>query len=909
MCPIFGIAEDEVVLSEEQTVLMQALGLEDYKAMDAEAITRGEAAHLLALAVFGEIDEDNSYTEEQIFSDIDGNSQLYNEILLLKSIGVIKGESNGSFNPFEYISVDHALTMVTRVLHRNLDENGSDFKRLKNEFLSGTKISDGSKLTLSNAFIIIYNLMNTRVYGSDYGSAKAPLYMEYQRSIYKVSGIVTDDGRISSVGRSVKVSNEIVINEKVYTNNTNETDLFGYDVIGFYYDDGIATLLSVTKSKRNNETFIYSEDIESYTPASRTYEYYSSESAKKVKKISLNTDITVVYNGVTLGINDTEFLPEMFRPVNGTVKFLDNNKDGKSDVVFIYNYETGIISAVDVQKESIYFKFEAEPLELADAECTFYDKDRNIISLEEITENAVLSYAMSMDRESVEAFVVNNITEDICASISKDKKLITTKTGGEYTISDYCISRGDFETLQLGKRYSFYFDIFDRVTQIIPVADKTWSVAYLEQTAQAAEFLEEYYVKLSGIGEKSSVYSLADHVQIYKQDNTEQRYKKEVAYQYLSDYCVEAKAKFNGYATLVRFKTDINNKITEIEMPVWQGVDISEIEEDRLHIICDSSGAGVTYMSSGHFEAACAIDESTVAMAVLTGDDETASLNKSDFSNNQTYKIIAYSTTPGSLIADYLTVVDGGQTTLNFNVNYFTVEEIAYVYNEEESDIVAEMKGYEISSNSINEKSYFVKDKTLLKNVKDFTGREYEVSRGDILYVSVSSKKDSINGMYMIYDADGVGSDGKGTFGCKQGILAGAAYPYYTGNALYGNPYGFIYNKTNNAISVSGGLFKTNDRIMLGFVYKTENNAITVTTQPIGNKQYTSLYDRTQYFTEVLPGISSKIIKISNTDRETRIEKAALADAKGYTEYSNECSKVLIIQHGWGTVGICLIED
>ena len=314
------------------------------------------------------------------------------------------------------------------------------------------------------------------------------------------------------------------------------------------------------------------------------------------------------------------------------------------------------------------------------------------------------------------------------------------------------------------------------------------------------------------------------------------------------------------------------------------------------------------YQSSGHFEGRCGIDNSTIAMMLAKGDNESVSMKKADFVHNRTYKIVAYTTTPTSIVADYILLPLGGANVSNFMGTYFVLTDMNEIYDEDEG-AVTELKGWEITSSSRTEKTYKVTDESVLGNVKDFAGNSYKVSAGDVLYVSLNSKSDAINGIYMIYDKDGKNPSGEGTMGDEQGVLAGISKPYYTGMAQYGNPYGFSVNSTTQAVTAGSGTYLVGNRIFLGYVYDVEDTSIIITTQNIGKNSYNFNYDNSKYFTEILPGITSKLIKIKDMGKKVEVSQAQLSDIKAYTDYSGRCSKVLLIQRDWSTLGLIIIEE
>ena len=85
---------------------------------------------------------------------------------------------------------------------------------------------------------------------------------------------------------------------------------------------------------------------------------------------------------------------------------------------------------------------------------------------------------------------------------------------------------------------------------------------------------------------------------------------------------MRAEAEFSGYSTLIRYKTNIDSDVNIIELPIWQGQDLSDAGKDRLCVILDSSDTEEKYQSSGHFAGKCGVDNSTAIMQIAKGDKE-----------------------------------------------------------------------------------------------------------------------------------------------------------------------------------------------------------------------------------------------------------------------------------------------
>lgn len=416
------------------------------------------------------------------------------------------------------------------------------------------------------------------------------------------------------------------------------------------------------------------------------------------------------------------------------------------------------------------------------------------------------------------------------------------------------------------------------------------------------------YVKLMGFGEKMSMIKLAERVTIYKEDNTKAKLPYEKAYTYLDNYISNATGIYNGFSVLIRYKTDVDGNVGTIELPLGTDADLSKADDDRLCVIVNGAETGLKYQSSGHFMGQCAVDSATIGMQLAKDDIENIIKKKADLVNNGTYNLVAYTTRPGSLMAQYMLMTVGNSDVKEFKDTYFVVEDVYSVYDEDYGE-VSELKGWYVSYYDRREETIRINDSQLIKNAVDFAGNKYKVSAGDVIYISMNSKKDAANGIYMIYDADGKNGAGTGLMGDEKGILAGAVQSYHTGGNPYGNPYSFNVS-TTQVISPVAGDYMNNNRIFLGYVKEANDSAITVTTQQLGkNSEYNMNYDKSKYYTEILPGLNSKIIKLDMTGKKTTVSQGSLSDLKSFDDFSGGCSKVLLLQREWVTIGVIVIEE
>ena len=895
-------APENIEFTKKQQLLIDALRLSEVEVEDESGITRAEFAKILITAAYDDI---TSYSAvEDTFFDVTDAHDYYKEIMILRDLGVVKGSGNNNFNPEDKITLEQALTMAERLASYDINWH-EDYKSAVKSRLSEKVSVNGSNLPLSAAFMIVCNMMELDVYGLYYDNDKAKTYMEQQRKLYYIKGVVTDDGEISLSGESQNAGH-INIDDAEFLNKTGKTELFGFAVEGYYKADGDENiLLSVEKSKKNNEIFIESRNIEKYDAEKREYEYFENETDVRTKKVAIPTDIIPVYNGMPISIDDEKFSEKSFLPEYGTVRILDNNNDEIYDFIFIDEYDTGVVSGVSEEEEKIYFKNVLGYLELEEKEYEISDIDGNEKNLSELKENDILSIRESLDGKRYKILVSNIVTQDVCESIDREEESIDTKTGGLYHFSDYYERIFGIELLKIGRAYSFYFDVFGNVAQITSSDESNWNAGYLFNAIASEE--EDFIVKICDMNGEKRMFNLADTVKIYLPDNTVKNYKKEIAVDVINQNATDLFGEAGDkYSALIRYRQNMRQEIVQIELPLDKNVDLSELKEERLFVLHDASISGAHYNSLS-FGAKFAINDSTGILLVDNKEKEGIKGTSSLFLADAKYNVVAYATDKDTNVAKYMTVVSADKLDTQVRKKiYFAISDIYTEYDEAEDATVTILKGY----NNSTEATFKIEDEDVIKNAKNLSGDSCKIERGDIVALFASSKNNYVTGIIQIYDYNGTGINGKGNFDCDKGWLAGSKRSTYSGKA---SDLGIPARFNNNTLALlDGGMeyFDANTRITLGYVYTRTSNFVSVTTQNLGSgKKYMHNYDSTLYTTELFDRSVGGFVKLKEGAKgKIEIQKASVNDIKPYTEYGQDVSKLLVLYSKYRPDMVYIIE-
>lgn len=887
LIPVQG-AEGNISLTRKQQLLLDALGVSEETVENSDEITRAEFSKLLVGAAFEKAEQ---YSGDVLdFSDVSDGHEAYTQIRILKGMGVVNGDGYNRFNPDAKITPYQAQIMAKRLVLNGITLN----EELEEVIMSqlAENVTGTDCLSFTSAKMLICNMMELELFSGLYKNGEAKPYAETRRNLYYVNGVVTDDGENCITGKSDIIDNTIKIDGAEFVNQTGNTNLFAYSVEGWYKaekDENI--LLSVEKSKKNNELFIESKNIEDFDVSARAYTYYESETASRSKTAKIPSDIIPIYNGVTVGIGESKFSAENYLPKYGSIRLLDNNNDDRYEYIFIDDYTTAVVSKVSAEEEEIFFKNAANSIELEEKTYEIEDSAGEKYELSNLKENDILLIRTSFDGEIIKMIVSNTVTQDICSGIDGDENKITTKTGGVYELSGYYEDVFGLELLETGKMYNFYFDAFGKVAQIQSADESTWNVGYLFRVYTDDE--ENAVIRISDLNGTKKTFNLADKVKIHLSDNTTVKYNKEKAVDILNNNAINRFA--DGSSSVIRYRQSMSGEIIEIELPLAADFEVSDLKEERLYVLKDASTSSLHYNSSifgGNF----AINAQTSMLMIDADEEETVKISSSLFEADTAYNAIAYATDKNANTAKYLTVLSN--TFDNNDVYktkfYFAVSKIYKEYDEESNEEVTVIEGMKDSTQA----TVKITDSSVLDNIVNLAGTSSKIEKGDVIRCWQGKKENEIQKIMLVYDYNGMGINGTGNYG-EQGWLAGTKVSYYTNSKdELGIPSAFhIHTGAFDTSNASNKYYNANMRVFLGFAYTKNSNLVSVTNQNLrSGGKYVHNYDTDKYITEMFYTSAGGFVKISDgTKNGVKLEKVTVNDIKTYTEYGAGASKILVL--------------
>ncbi len=490
--------------------------LADDAAKSAESDFAEEIAVLSALGIYEtDIDEDLGFDPDDTVKTEDflgavlkmrlpqlaeGADILY----LAQQYGII--DSAAAVTPGEKITFNDALKIaVTALDYKMLAQSKGGYPlgylqaAKEIDLTDGVKIQGGERLTLGNMLKLLANAIDAPVaqidvYGQNEYSFKntdgITVLSEY-RDIYKICGRVNENSYTGLSAVSSLADGDVRIDNTVYkSGSTAAADFLGMNVRAYVRGGknvSKAEIIYISGySCKNREITLDADDI-TYINGSCTELKYQRDGEKE-RSAALSAVRRVIYNGV---IYD-DFTKDDIAADNADVRLLDNDDDGKYDIVFVDCFDTTMfVNYVSGYDRLIYNRYsnsrtvsfeelyeddgDAENVILADGER---------IKLTDIKKNDIVSIAKSKNpqKKLARVTVSRQTVTGVLKSYSESKLEATVTADGKsekYKLNRVLLDEvndesSKFDSLVLNREYIFYLDARGRIAAAVSEADAEW---------------------------------------------------------------------------------------------------------------------------------------------------------------------------------------------------------------------------------------------------------------------------------------------------------------------------------------------------------------------------------------------------------------------------------------------------
>ncbi|MBP3361149.1 MAG: S-layer homology domain-containing protein [Clostridia bacterium] len=451
---------------------------EDFK--DKEFLTRGDMVKY-TVRMLG----DRSFLqgEKTPFTDLDSEDENTKYIAGAYALGIVNGISETQFAPNAPASKEQVAKLMLYVSgHMGiLNLSGGNYKSyyeaaLKCGIFSDIETQNDNTISPYAAAKTIFCVLNadsvelsSSDYKSEFSIDRSMSVMENNLYIYKSTGIV-ESNRFTSIygGKSTDENHVEIDGNFYYTEKSGAQDLLGYKAEFYYklenaYDE--PEILYISPQKNANR-IVFADALNIEECDGYMFKYYDVDSNKS-KTEALTKQTVCIRNKVQTKMNNSVLEPEI-----GNVTIIDNDSDGKGDVVIVNDFEVKILEYV-----------KTNPLELGDEsssgnllkdiepEDVFVYKNGNESALEDLKkDDLLLIINVKPDAEKTKYIYI----------YASDKKLsgtINTIDNGEKSIVVDGI-RYDMniavDSKYLGSNGVFYIDYFGKISGYSIDADRVY---------------------------------------------------------------------------------------------------------------------------------------------------------------------------------------------------------------------------------------------------------------------------------------------------------------------------------------------------------------------------------------------------------------------------------------------------
>lgn len=479
MCPINAVMAEQTEYDQSKIDFVQNFGVYFESEYD-ETISRGD----FIISLMSLLKKDDALTSEKLYSDVEENDECFDAANNAKMLGIY---NELEFRPDDDILWSEAAEMLERAMGYSLRLKSESVMSIASK-LKFPSMSASKKLTYGEVGEIFYAAMHAPLMKYDIkGGGSVSLESDEDKTILSeyydveiIEGIVTAD-RITSLYSEDGLAFEgIKIDNSEYgDDNRLAKDYLGYNIrayVDFSKDEDFGNLVWAEPEKTDVIT-IDARDIESVSERVTQISYTKDESSRTLRE-KIDENSRVIYNGRFFAdYSAAELMPE-----NGSVELIDNDRDGVSEVVKVWSYETIFVDRTLIADKVIYNAYtyvSATPsIKLDDVDYDIY-WDSEEEKFENIKKDQIISAACSKDGKYVRIETSKNSFSASLGGISKaDEEITADGKAYEYTV--------EFEkeyTLNIGQSYIFYLDAFGRVAAMVKDTGNTYEYAYLYSIA------------------------------------------------------------------------------------------------------------------------------------------------------------------------------------------------------------------------------------------------------------------------------------------------------------------------------------------------------------------------------------------------------------------------------------------
>lgn len=331
--------------------------------------------------------------------------------------------------------------------------------------------ADVAKLVLET---VCADILDITSYGSDfeYAETEGKNLLSVYHKIYIAEGIVDANKQSGLYSASAKMESKgISINgEEYYGEGYNS--LLGKKARVFFKGEKKREILFAYEVDNKVSSFDQNDDLKLASGAITVYE----EGALKEEKYTLDSNYTIIFNGKYLAAAQNT-INSLINLDAGKVELIDNNENGRIDVITIKSIEYGVIDSVNTIEGKIYDKYKPNAMKVIteDIDYNVVGSDGEALELSDLTGGTVVGYVESKDGKALEIIKFTKRIGGTYSELSDNSVLVLGKDK-EITLSKYFTENiRSLNDVKMGTQIVAYLGVGN---QVVYIEEYSTSVSY-----------------------------------------------------------------------------------------------------------------------------------------------------------------------------------------------------------------------------------------------------------------------------------------------------------------------------------------------------------------------------------------------------------------------------------------------
>ncbi|MBQ7574193.1 MAG: S-layer homology domain-containing protein [Clostridia bacterium] len=567
----------------------------------ADKVTRAELARIICVTM----NYDTGVGTGTGFPDMSSQDALFPYAVTAVSIGIMDAPG-GAFRPNEEVSVYELVNAMIGILGYNniMDEVTKETvwqKAAELGLMKGASLKPDMILTKGAAAIICYNAFNTDMVlwdtnggNTSYTTSKdATIFTEYWDA-KKSKGIITENNRTGLSWSTHYMNDMVVINDIGYAvGNTHADELLGY-YVEYYYSEEENELIYVRPTSRNNTMRIKASELDKFM-SDYTIKYFKTEDSSRSTSVRVSPEADIIYNDSSYFEFEKDGGFSALVPKTGYIDLIDNNADGRYDVVKIYEYKNYFVGGINREDKQIRDKIRSRLVDLDENEI-----DRLEINIwnentqsafpgdfSDISKGNTISVFADKDGNGVYAVVNNGFISGNITAYSQKRNTIAIGEEVFDISADYIreldLGNANIKIPETGEEATVYFDYCNEISYI-----------ETDNTSKQYAFLDHIYLDNAGEKLGFKMYTEAD---MWERIPAADKVKVNGTVYKSNQEAYQALGGESFYSDVVRYTLNLAGELTAVEIAKNMTSASAYLGYDEDNFTKDSILTNATYKS------------------------------------------------------------------------------------------------------------------------------------------------------------------------------------------------------------------------------------------------------------------------------------------------------------------------